>query len=324
VNRLRRWYAAVIAGCVVLECGLAIPSVLRAQNAGPVSHKSVDLGYIECQGFVFPNRRFSLKLRTGEQLEEVLVVKGDHVKAGQPLARVVDPSLAAKYFDLMMRRDNYQSLHDETENLTLAIALHRADVQRVATRLDNLQKLKETVPNYPIDKESEPLIDKKVEIEDQIQIDTAQLIRIQARFDLQQPMANLLEKELEAAKKRLSQDLIAAPFAGTIVEREVNPDRLAPEGTICELWDESAFLIEVEILQHQLTYVQPGRRAIIAVDFARAESIQGAVDSLEPGNLTPDAAGHPKFKAIVKIDKPVAWLRPGMQVAVRVRSEGIQ
>jgi len=310
-----------LAAYVALTGRIAAPP-LGAQNAATASPKRADLGYIECQGFVYPNRRFTLKLRTGERLDAVMVAKGDRVKAGQPLARIVDPSLPAKYLDLTARKNDYSILQDEIEALTLEITLHRAAVQRVAAHIENLQKLKETLPDYPVDKEAEPLIDKKFEIEDQIQIGAARLARLHARFNSQQPTANLLDRELDAARGRIDQDLVAAPFAATVVERAPDPDRLASEGVVCELWDESAFLIEVEILQHQLPYVQPGRAATIAVDFARAESVQGIVDSIEPGNLTPDASGHPKFKAVVKLEKPVPWLRPGMQVAVRVRSEG--
>ena len=320
-----RWRLALLAVYVALTSRVAMPPPLVAQSAATASPKrAADLGYIECQGFVYPNRRFTLKLRPGERLDAVMVTKGDRVKAGQPLARIVDPSLPAKYLDLTARKNDYSILQDEIEALTLEITLHRAAVQRVAARIENLQKLKETLPDYPIDKEAEPLIDKKFEIEDQIQIGTARLARLHTRFNSQQPMASLLDRELGAVRARIDQDLVAAPFAATVVERAPDPDRLASEGVVCELWDKSAFLIEVEILQHQLPYVQPGRTATIAVDFARAESVQGTVDSIEPGNLTPDASGHPKFKAVVKLEKPVPWLRPGMQVAVRVRSEGVK
>ena len=43
-----------------------------------------------------------------------------------------------------------------------------------------MRKLAETIPSYPIDKELEPLIDKKWEIEDQIEITTARLTQSQA------------------------------------------------------------------------------------------------------------------------------------------------
>src|ERR1035438_8416316 len=143
------------------RCGLSfsIPGSTRIAASSSWSPKRAsDLGYIECQGFVYPNRRFTLKLRPGERLDAVMVTKGDRVKAGQPLARIVDPSLPAKYLDLTTRKNDYSILQDEIEALTLEITLHRDAVRRVAVRIENLQKLKETLPDYPIDKEAEPFI----------------------------------------------------------------------------------------------------------------------------------------------------------------------
>jgi multidrug resistance efflux pump len=296
---------------------------LAAQKAVSVNPKPApNPGYVELQGFVYPIRRFTLKLRPGERVDAVMVAKGDHVKAGQPLARIADTALQSRYLELMARKNDYQMLRDDIDAQTLEISQHRAAAQRIQARIDNLQKLKDTFPDYPIDKEAEPLIDQKFELEDQIATGSARLTRLQARLDSQQAMAKIIDRELDAARTRLDRESIAAPFAGTVVDRANDIDRLAPEDVVCDLWDESGFRIDVEILQYQLPYVQPGRTAIIAVDFARGETVQGIVDSVEPGNLTPDASGHPKFKAIVKLEKPVSWLRPGMQVAVRVRSEG--
>jgi multidrug resistance efflux pump len=302
---------------------VATPPLLLAQNVAAIPPKAAaNTGYIECQGYVQPNRHFTLRLRPGEQLDAVMVAKGDHVKSGQPLARIEDPSLPARYLDLTARKNDYQQLRDDTELLTLELTLQRAAVQRVAERMAKLQELKETVPNYSIEKEAEPLIDRKFEIEDRIQAGAARLARLQARLSAQQKAAGLVEQELEAVRARIGQAVVKAPYAATVVERALDTERLTAGGVVCELWDESAFLIEVELLQHQLPYVQPGRTAIVAVDFARADSVRGVVDYLEPGDLIPNASRHPVFKAIVKIEKPVPWLRPGMLVAVRVRAEG--
>ena len=152
-------------------------------------------------------------------------------------------------------------------------------------------------------------------------INTARLTQSQTRLRGQQAAAELLDRELEATRMRMDQALVKAPFAGIVVERAPDPERLSPDAVICELWDDSALLIEMEILQHQLAYVYPGRPAVVALDFGREDSVRGIVASIEPGSLVPDPSGHARFKAMVKLDKTVPWLRPGMQVAVRVSSE---
>jgi len=300
-----------------------VSSAHTAQNAVGSSPKgTAGPGFVECRGFVYPNKRFVLKLRPEERLTEIMVSKGERVKAGQAVARIENTALLTTFLDLTGRRNDYQSLRDESEVLTLDLNLHQAASERLTAKIDKVRNLKETLPDYPIEKEMEPLIDKKFEIEDQIKLITARLAHLQARLRAQQASTGLIERKIEAARMRLEEDVVKAPFPGMVVERALDPDRLSPEGVICELWDDSAFLIEVEILQHQLAYVHPGEPAIVALDFSRGESAEAAIDSIEPGSMVPEPSGHPKFKAILKLNKTVPWLRPGMQVAVRVRSEG--
>jgi len=318
-------FAIALAACL---CGLipVIPAPpLQAQGRLRVQVTPAPTptpGFIENQGIVLPNRRFTLKLRPGERLDAVMVAKGEHVKAGQPLARISDPTLTERYVDLTLRRNDYLALRDELESQTLELSLQRAALQRVTAHIEKLQKLEETIPDYSSTRDTDPLIDKKFEIQDQIDKVSQQQVQLQHRVDLLQGMASAIERELGAARPRVEHDLILAPFAGDIVDRMLDGDRPGAETTICELWDESKYLVEVEILQHQVSLVQPGRTAIIAIDFARSERAEGTVSYLEPGNLAPEALGHPRFKAIIALKEPVSWLRPGMQVAVRMRLDG--
>ena len=296
--------------------------LLSAQDALPAQDQAVaNPGFVECQGFVYPNKRFVLKLQPGEQVIGIMVSKGERVKAGQLMARIEDPSLLTAFMDLTSKMNDRQAVRDDIEVLTLDLALHRAAVERLTAKIENIKDLKNTLPNYPVEKETEPLIDKRYEIEDQIKIANAKLAHLQARSRAQQETADLLARELEAIKTRLDQELVKAPFAGVIVEKADDAIRLSPGDVVCELWDDSAFLIQLDILQHQLAHVQRGQLATVALDFGRAEKVQGMVDSIEPGSLVPEPSGHPRFKAIVKVEKTVPWLRPGMQVTVRLRSE---
>jgi HlyD family secretion protein len=307
---------SIFVGLVAAWSPLAAQVEVRVTPPKPATP-----GVVECRGFVYPNKRFTLKLRPGEQVTAMMVSKGERVKAGQPIVRIENPAWTTTFMDLSARKNDYQVLRDDLEVLTLQLTLHRAALKRQTARIDDMRKLAEAIPNYPIDKELEPLIDKKWEIEDQIEITTARLAQSQARLRGQQATAELLDRELEATRMRMDQALVKAPFAGIVVEREPDPERLSPDAVICELWDDSALLIEMEILQHQLAYVYAGRPAMVALDFGREDSVRGIVESIEPGSLVPDASGHPRFKAMVKLDKTVPWLRPGMQVAVRVSSE---
>jgi multidrug efflux pump subunit AcrA (membrane-fusion protein) len=318
-------FALALASCICGVVPLILAPPLMAQDrsrvaAVPALASSPE--FIENQGIVLPNRRFTLKLRPGERLDEVLVAKGEHVKAGHPLARISDPTLTERYVNLTLRRNDYQALRGELESKTLELSLQRAALQRVMARIEKLQKLEGSTPDYSGIGDADPLIDKKFELQDQIEKGSQQQLQLQHRLDLMQDMVGAIERELGTAQSRVAHNLVLAPFAGDVVDRIIEGNRPDSETVVCELWDESTYLVEVEILQHQVSYVQPGRKAVIAIDFTRPETVEGTVSYLEPGNLAPESLGHPRFKAVIALKQPVSWLRPGMQVAVRMRVDG--
>jgi multidrug resistance efflux pump len=316
-------FVLALAACIYGLVPLILAPPLKAQNhvAAPPA-PAANPGFIENQGIVFPVRRFTLKLTPTERLDALMVAKNEHVKEGQPLARVSDPTLTARYVDLSLRQNDYLALRGDLETQILELSLQRAALKRVSERIDKLQKLEGTIPDYSSTRETDPLFDKKYDLEDQIEKGTQREAQLRHRLDLLQGMASAAERELKTARSRVDHDLILAPFSGNIVDRVLNSSRPGSEAVVCELWDESSYLVEVELLQHQVAYVQPGRTAVIALDFARPERVEGTVSYLEPGNLTPETLGHPRFKAIIALKQPVSWLRPGMQVAVRMRLDG--
>jgi multidrug efflux pump subunit AcrA (membrane-fusion protein) len=318
-------FALALAACICGVVSLIPAPPLKAQERprtavtpAPASNP----GFIENQGIVLPIRRFTLKLRPDERLDAIMVAKGEHVKAGQPLARISDPALTSRYVDLSLRQNDYLALRDDLESQTLELSQQRAALQRVSARIEKLQKLEETIPDYSSTSDMDPLFDKKYNLEDQIEKGTQREVQLRHRLDLLQGMTSAAERELKSAHSRVEHDLILAPFSGNIVDRLLDESRPGSEAVVCELWDESMYLVEMEILQHQVSFVQPGRTALIAIDFARSETVEGTVSYLEPGNLTPEALGHPRFKAIIALKQPVSWLRPGMQVSVRMRMDG--
>jgi multidrug resistance efflux pump len=209
-----------------------------------------------------------------------------------------------------LRQNDYLALRDDLESQTLELSQQRAALQRVSARIEKLQKLEETIPDYSSTSDMDPLFDKKYNLEDQIEKGTQREVQLRHRLDLLQGMTSAAERELKSARSRVEHD------------RLLDEGRPGSEAVVCELWDESMYLVEMEILQHQVSFVQPGRTALIAIDFARSETVEGTVSYLEPGNLTPEALGHPRFKAIIALKQPVSWLRPGMQVSVRMRMDG--
>ena len=301
-----------------LAGAVSLPAQTHNVTAPPPSSSP---GFIENQGIVLPVHRFTLKLKPSEQLDALLVNRGDRVKAGQPLARISDPTLTARFVDLALRRNDYQELRDELQTQTLQLALDRADLQRVTERIDNLQKLEQAASDYSSTADTEALIDKKSEISDRIAMGTQREAQLQHRVELLKDMADASQRQLDSMQSEIEHSVVLAPFAGEIVDRLVDASRPPVEAVICELWDQSAYLVEVEILQHQLPAIRPGSSATVSLESGGSETVQGTVSYLEPGDLAPESLGHPRFKAMVAINHQVPWLRPGMQVTVKLRLE---
>lgn len=318
-NHPRSLIAPIIAA---VFWGVAVQGNTDAQNA---QRSSIDAnqagGYIECQGIVFPVRRFTVKLRAGEQLERLLVAKGDHVKAGQPLLRISNVALTSSYLDLLARKQDNQILKDEAETQDLQLNLQNAELDRLRKRLEKIESLRESVSDLSMQSESEPLLEKKQQIEDQIEAGTKRLKQLQRRLDSQEPVTRFVDRELEIIQSRIQSDIVAAPFAGTVVRRALDSERPGPDDVVLELWDESDYLVELQVLQHQLKYIRSGTKAMVALDFTGTDRVEGTVDTVEPGDLNNQNPTHPEFKVVVKLQRSVSWLRPGMQVAVRIQSE---
>lgn len=318
-----RTLSAWLAGYFALIGVLVLSPQLVAQNpAGSLPNAAANTELIEARGFVFPKKKIVLKLHSGEHVTEILVSKGERVKVGQLLARIDNPALLTTYMDFIGKRNDYEVLRDEVDECALELTLQQSDLDKQNAKINTMRKATDTISNYSIDNLMVPLNEKLSELEDKIKTTTMRLAHLQARLRAQREAADLLERELEATKLRLGQNMQRAPFGGIVVERAVDPALLSPEDVICEVWDDSAFIVELEILQHQLTYVRTGQSVIVALDFGRSQTVRGFVESIEAGSLVPPVSGPPKFKAIVKLEKTVPWLRPGMQVTVRVQPGG--
>jgi multidrug resistance efflux pump len=195
-------------------------------------------------------------------------------------------------------------------------------MDRLNAKIDTMRKESASLSDDSIDNLMVPLNEQHRDLEGKIKTTTMQLAHLQTRLQSRKESADFLEHELMSTKVRLAQNVIRAPFSGIIADRVEEPGWLSPEDMICEVWDDSAYRVEVELLQHQLSFVHPGQTVLVALDFGHNQSVRGTVESVDAGNLTPPVSGPPTFKAIVKLDGKVSWLQPGMQVSVRVHTGG--
>jgi len=158
-------------------------------------------------------------------------------------------------------------------------------------------------------------MDKSYELEDRLALLKAQLA-LHKQHPITAEQIEMLDAQADAAEKLVRELLVRAPFDGRVAFIAREPSRLGPGALVCEVWDTSALLVRGQVLQHQVKYVEPGRKAQVALDFAEETPITGTVRAAESTRVPSDNERYPVFPVLIELDQSPRWLRPGMTVSV--------
>jgi multidrug efflux pump subunit AcrA (membrane-fusion protein) len=269
---------------------------------------------IQFRGTVEAHRNLRLILLPGERAAQTFVSLGDDVKTGQPLLRLVHDSLAAGLGGLIDQRIKAIEHRRQTLLLEEQLRQTRAALERAEALISSQSQKPAELPEY-LRVPSERAVEKRHELRDQLALLEAQLA-----LDREHPVTPeqiaLLDAQAEAAEQLVRQLLVRAPFDGRVAFIARNPTRLAPGSLVCEVWDASALLVRGEVLQHQVKYVVPGRKAEVALDFAEETPIKGTVRAAEATRAPQEGERYPVFPVLIELDQAPRWLRPGMTVSV--------
>lgn len=101
-------------------------------------------------------------------------------------------------------------------------------------------------------------------------------------IDLYEAAWRSAEADVNAAKARLGDRLIRAPFAGTVGLSDVAPGALVnPGAPIVTLDDVSAIRVDFQVPERYLAQISPGQPIIANVEAYPGQPIQGRVDKLD-------------------------------------------
>jgi multidrug efflux pump subunit AcrA (membrane-fusion protein) len=259
-------------------------------------------------------RTLHLVLLPGERAAKTFVTLGDNVKTGQPLVRLVHDSLAAGLGSLIDQRIKVIEHSRQTLLLEQQVRQTRAALERTEALVASQSQKPPELPEY-LRVPSERAVEKRYELKDQLALLEAQLA-LHKQHPITAQQMSLLDAQANAAEQLVGQLLVRAPFDGRVAFIARNPTRLGPGSLVCEVWDDSALLVRGEVLQHQVKYVVPGRKAEVALDFAEETPIQGTVRSAEATRVPQEGERYPVFPVLIALDKAPRWLRPGMTVSV--------
>jgi len=249
----------------------------------------------EATGTVRARTSANIASKVTGYVQQVTVQQGDRVSAGQTLVVIDTRDLDANYRRADAGVAEVNSAIPEADS-AVAAAKANLDLARVtAKRIDELAA-KKSVSNQEVDESN------------------ARLQSAQANYDMARAKRTQLQSRLDQATEErhaaaIMRDYgrIAAPFAGIVTAKNVNPGDLATTGApLLTIERQDGFRLEAAVDESKLASVRNGQSVRYALDLAECAG-QGRVSEVVPA-VDPASRSY-----IAKIDLPAcAGLRSGM------------
>ncbi|WP_448568201.1 efflux RND transporter periplasmic adaptor subunit [Thalassotalea ganghwensis] len=196
---------------------------------------------LSLRGQVVPKSTIYLDTTTGGQVEERLVEQGDFVKKGQPLVRLSNPNLQ---LEVMSREAQVTEQLNFLRNTQMNMETNRLNLRRdlleIELQIAHLERrLKQSLPlvnQGVLAKDSLAEISenldyfrarKRLTIERQQQENSIRKVQVEQLAD----SAQMLEKNLQFARKNLENLLIKAPVSGYLSDLDVEMGESKSRGT---------------------------------------------------------------------------------------------
>lgn len=221
---------------------------------------------------IFGKSEAHISARITASVQQVLVHKGEPVKAGQALAVLDRRDLEAQHADAVASMQNSEAALERTEHASIPLQLTQArgDLAAKKAALDLAQQV--------FERRKQLFAEGAISGRD-LQTSEAALAQAQANFDAAQTNLDAVEKhtsaeDLRTAKNNLAQSqaresLAAAnlsfaelrsPFAGTVTEQLIFPGDLASPGTqMFTVADMSSAVARAQVDADQVTGVKVGQ-----------------------------------------------------------------
>jgi RND family efflux transporter MFP subunit len=228
-------------------------------------------------------------------VKEVKVQAGDRVRAGQTLIVLDSRELEAAYRQAEAALDEARSAAVEADN-AVASAKANLDLAQVT-----FGRMKELLEKRSISKQEFDEVSARLRV-----AQAGYEMALSKRTQLQSRIAQA-EQGLKSAEVMRGYAEIAAPFAGTVTERRVEPGNLAAPGApLATIERDGAYRLEVTVEESRLAGVHRGQPVSVTLD-ALGRTVEGRVTEIVPAI---DAASR---GFTVKIDLPaLAGLRSGL------------
>ncbi|CAM3771243.1 efflux RND transporter periplasmic adaptor subunit [Pseudoalteromonas sp. CO348] len=299
---LQKHLKKAVAGGVLLSIAAAAlafnntASSGRSQNLALSSltvstvSKGAFVDALSLRGQVVPKTTIYLDTIAGGQVEERLVEQGEFVEAGQPLVRLSNTSLQ---LDVMSREAQVTEQLNFLRNTQMTMETSRLNLRRDLLEID--LQISHLERRY---KQSKPLVEKGVlatdrlsEIEDDLQYYKARKeltlerqtqensIR-KVQVEQLEDSAEMLQKNLQFARKNLENLLIKAPVSGYLSELDVEIGESKSKGArLGQIDIPNEYKLVVRLDEFYLNQVQPDMAVNVMLDSGLVSAKVSKIDS---------------------------------------------
>jgi RND family efflux transporter MFP subunit len=230
---------------------------------------------VAASAVIRPEHQVKMSFAISAPVGEILVKKGDAVKAGQPLM-----ALSTLYLELAVQEAEWS-------------------VRSAESLLDRAKDPYKKVVSEGKVLYAAGYVEKRNEME----------ARLQAA-----------QAELDAAKYKLAQGILLAPFDGTVVDINIEPGELAQAGQVTiKLADLANMQVETtDLSERDVPSIKPGQTANVYVE-ALDITITGEVTKVSP--ISDTVGGDVVYSITIKLDEQPAGLLWGMSAEVEIKTK---
>jgi RND family efflux transporter MFP subunit len=268
-----RWYGLA---AVIVIAALALAAWWWNRSSAPLVQVAVAQGIaggsaaaassiLDASGYVVARRQATVASKITDKMVELDIEEGDHVKAGQVIARLDDTNIRA-------------SLNQARAQLDYA----KAGLAEIQVNVANAQR------DY--DRQNS-LLDKHYVSQSAVDNARTTLDALTAQLATQRSNVAVAARNLDVAERSLDDTIVRAPFAGIVTVKAAQPGEIVSPisagggftrtgiGTIVDM---DSLEIQVDVNENFINRVQPGQRVSAKLNAYPDWQIPGHVIAVIP------------------------------------------
>jgi multidrug efflux system membrane fusion protein len=294
-------YVPFLFAALLVSCGGNEPHRVAASNPVIVPVQTATVAaqdwpeLYEATGTVRARTAATISAKVMGYVEQVNVKVGDRVRQGQPLITIDSRDLDTNVRRAEAGRSEVERAIPEADH---AVAAAKANLDLAQTTFKRMEDLaaKKSISNQEFDEASARLKSAQANYE-----------MARARRAQIEPKLAQVEQEIRAATIMRGYAAIAAPFAGVVTAKSVEPGNLAAPGApLLTIEQEGVYRLEASVDESRLPAVRAGQTLRVVLE-ALDRTLDARVSEVVPAV---DASSR---SYTVKIDLPaVAQIRSGM------------